>query len=127
MMTKDRANELHSKLNALLKQFAAENDLSFSGVKSSFSADGWLKTGCSFSPKSVTGDDVNPEFLRNLQRNGFMYGLDVSLIGKTINVGAKQGMKFQGLRGKKAVLKDRDGKNWLYDAMLVAQLLKVAK
>lgn len=126
-MDATRANELHKKLEATLKQFAADNGLSMSHIKGNFSSID-LKVSLVFGDTEAIGsDDANPEYVRNLKRNGFMYGLTLDMVGKAVNIGSKRGVKFQGLRGKKAGFKDSDGKIWLYDAELAAQILKAAK
>jgi hypothetical protein len=122
-----RANEIHKKLQATLKQFAAENGLSMSSIKGNFSSID-LKVSVVFGDVEAIGtDEANPEYVRNLKRNGWMYGLELDMVGKAVDIGSKRGVKFQGLKGKKAGFKDNDGKIWLYDATLAAQLLKAAK
>ena len=122
-MDKAKAELIRVELEAALKSIAEKHGLSVAPTRGTFTSTD-LKFSAVFGD---TGTDTNPEYVRNLQRNGIMYGLDMSFIGKTITIGARAGLTFQGLKGKKAAFVAPDKKVWLYDAALAAQLLKVAK
>ena len=122
-MDKAKAEMIRVEVEVALKNIAQKHGLSVAPARGTFTSSD-LKFTAVFGD---TGSDTNPEYVRNLQRNGFMYGLDMSFIGKTITIGARAGLTFQGLKGKKAAFKAPDSKIWLYDANLAAQLLKVAK
>lgn len=77
----------------------------------------------SFGDKDTIGEGTNPEYALNLRRNGPMYGLNMSSIGKTVKVGAAI-VTLQGMRGKFAIMKKSDGKLYRYDAALIGQLFK---
>lgn len=124
-MNKTLAYKIQTEVNAALAEIAKRNGLSVSPTRGNFDSVG-LKL--SFVIGQGADDDANPEYARNLKRNGFFYGLDESFLGKTIDVGSRKRLSFQGLKGKKAALKaEADGKIWLYDAELVAGILKTAQ
>lgn len=118
-----KAELIRKDLDATLKEFAKKHGLSVSPARGTY-------TGSDVKFTAVFGDsgvpDVNPEYVRNLMRNGLMYGLNSSHIGKTFNFGQLLGVTFQGLKGKKAVFKTKDGSVRLADAELVAQILRAA-
>ena len=126
MLTQEKVAAIQKDIQAALKEVADKHNLAMSGTKIVFSEIDFKLT-TTFGDKAEIGDGVNPEFVRNLQRNGSLYGLDVSHVGKVITVGSRASLKFQGLRGKHAAMRAPDDKIYLYDAMLVAQLLRAAK
>jgi len=127
-MDKTKANLIAKEAEDALRAVARKHGLSLSPGRGNFDSVG-LKMSFIFGDTADVGStEINPEYIRNLIRNGFMYGLDKSLVGKTITIGSKSGLEFQGLKGKKAAFKwEADNRIWLYDAVLAAQLLKVAK
>lgn len=126
-MDRAKAILIQAEVNAALKEIAKKHGMSVSPARGNYDAVG-LKLSVIFGDTATIGtDDINPEYARNLERNGHMYGLDKSFIGKTFNFGQRVGVTFQGLKGKKAAFKTRDGEIRLADAMVVAQILKAAK
>ena len=69
---------------------------------------------------------IDPRYLIDLARRGMSVGLDKSLIRKTIPTSHGQ-MTFQGMHASKAVVKGTGGKIWLYDALMVALLMRSAQ
>lgn len=126
MLNKEKVAQIQADIQAALQAVADKHGLAMSGTKIVFS-DVDFKLTTTFGDKSEIGGDVDPEFVRNLKRNGAMYGLSVADLGKQVNIGNRVGLKFQGLRGKKAVMKAPDNRIWLYDATLVAQLMRMSK
>jgi len=126
MLNKEKVAQIQADIHDALKAVAEKHGLVMSGTKIVFSEVDFKLT-TTFGDKSEIGADVDPEFVRNLKRNGRMYGLDVSDIGTKIAIGNRVDLKFQGLRGKKAAMKAPDNKIWLYDATLVAQLMRMSK
>ena len=126
-MDKAKAYLIQAEVNAALKEIAKKHGMSVSPSRGNYDSVG-LKLSFIFGDTETIGTaDINPEYVRNLERNGLMYGLDKSFIGKTFNFGQRIGVTFQGLKGKKAVFKTRDGEVRLADAMVVAQILKATK
>ena len=126
-MDRAKAILIQAEVNAALKEIAKKHGMSVSPGRGNYDAVG-LKLSFIFGDTAAIGTaDINPEYARNLERNGHMYGLDTSFIGKTFNFGQRVGVTFQGLKGKKAAFKTRDGEVRLADAALVAQILKAAK
>lgn len=126
MLNKEKVSQIQADIQAALQAVADKHGLAMSGTKIVFS-DVDFKLTTTFGDKSEIGGDVDPEFVRNLKRNGAMYGLSVADLGKQVNIGNRVDLKFQGLRGKKAAMKAPDNKIWLYDATLVAQLMRMSK
>lgn len=118
--TETQIKLIHSDIQAAMKAIAEKHNVTVAPSRVTW-------TAADFSYKVVFGDkssssSANPEYARNLIRNGFMYGLDASMIGKSITIGTKN-LVLDGMRGRKAALKDADGKGWLYDPSVVAQLM----
>ncbi len=113
---------LHAKLDAVLKQFAAENDLVAGSSRIKYGATDF-KVEVQFGDKNANPDAIDPRFLRDLRARGWQVGLDATMIGRpvTLNRGP---MKFVGMRASKAVLQEPSGKVWLYDAAIIASMLK---
>ena len=121
-MDKTLAYKIQAEINAALADIAKRNGLTVSPTRGNYDS-----VGLKLSFVIGQGEEgANPEYARNLERNGHMYGLDTSSIGKTFNFGQRVGVTFQGLKGKKAAFKTRDGEVRLADAALVAQILKSA-
>ena len=120
-MDKTLAYKIQAEINAALADIAKRNGLTVSPTRGNYDS-----VGLKLSFVIGQGEEgTNPEYARNLERNGFFYGLDKSFLGKTIDIGSRKRLSFQGLKGKKAALKaEVDGKIWLYDAELVAGILK---
>lgn len=124
-MDKQKVIAVQKDIDAALAEVAKKHGLSVSGIRGNFSEIG-LKFSAVMGDIQTIGCDADPEYVRNLERNGEFYGLDKSFVGKSITIGTRAGLVFQGLKGKKAAFKAPDNKVWLYDAALAAQLLKVA-
>ena len=124
-MDKQKVIIIQNDIDAALAEVAKKHGLSVSGIRGSFSETG-LKFSAVMGDIQTIGSDADPEYVRNLERNGRFYGLDKSFIGKSITIGTRAGLVFQGLKGKKAAFKAPDKKIWLYDAALAAQLLKTS-
>lgn len=124
-MDKHKVIAVQKDINAALAEVAKKHGLSVSDIRGSFSETG-LKFSAVMGDIQKIGCDADPEYVRNLERNGKFYGLDKSFLGKSITIGTRAGLVFQGLKGKKAAFKAPDSKVWLYDASLAAQLLKAA-
>jgi hypothetical protein len=116
---------LHHELDAVLKKFAADNKLVAGSSRIKYGATDF-KFEVTFSDSQANPDAIDPRYLIDLRRRGFMHGLDASMIGTEIST-TKGKMKFQGMRASKAVVKDSAGKIWLYDAAIVASLIKAAR
>lgn len=118
---------LHKKLDAALKQFAADNNLVPGAARIKYGATDF-KVEVSFSDKEANPNEVDPRFMRDLERNGFFLGLDKSMIGKEVVMSSSRGMAkytFQGMRASKVVMKaEADGKNYLFNAESAAHYLK---
>lgn len=130
-----RANiaALHAKLDAVLEQFAADNGLVASKTRLSYNTTGFEVRGLQFSTKDANPDAIDPRYLSDLKRNGVMYGLNSSMIGKVLVLPAKRGQipnfKFVGMRASKAVcINEGDNKPYLWDARFIAhQIAQAAK
>ena len=122
-----RANQIREKLQVLLEQFADQNGLSVSNIKGNFTSTDIKIAFVLGDADAIGSDEIDPEYVRNLKRNGVLYGLKLEDLDKTVNIGSRINLKFHGLRGKKACMKDRDGKIWLYDAFIVGHLIRGAK
>jgi hypothetical protein len=116
---------LHAQLDVVLKKFAADNKLVAGSSRIKYGATDF-KVEVTFSDSNANPDAVDPRYLMDLRRRGFMHGLDASMIGTEITT-SKGKMKFQGMRASKAVVKDNAGKIWLYDASMMATLIKAAQ
>jgi len=121
MLTKSTVQEIQADLSAALKAVAEKHNLSMSGTKISYTSTDFKLT-CSFGDKTATGGvEVDPVLFRNLQRNGFMHGLDTTMINREISTPQGVGT-MQGLRGAKAVIKIKStGKSYLFPAAWVAR------
>lgn len=126
MLNVEKINKIQEDINTALREVAERHGLVMSNTKIVFSEVDFKLT-TTFGDKSEIGDDVNPEFVRNLKRNGAIYGLDISHIGAKVSIGSRMNLRFEGLRGKKAAMRDQAKRIWLYDAMLVSQLIRSAK
>ena len=115
---------LHKELDIVLKKFAAENKLVAGSSRIKYGATDF-KVEVTFGDLNANPDAIDPRYLRDLTRGGFMVGLDSTMIGKKVRT-SKGLMSFQGMRASKAVVKDADGKIWLYDATMMAMMLKSA-
>jgi hypothetical protein len=126
MIDKAKIAKLHAALDIAMKKFADENGLVASSCRLSYSSTGFEVKQLRFDTTDSNPDAIDPRFLKDLKRNGFMYGLDESLIGRTMP--SRRGtMTFQGMRASKAVFKcEADGKPYLYDAQMAAALIKKA-
>jgi hypothetical protein len=113
---------LHKDLDAVLKQFAEKHNLVVGQFPIKYSANDFSCTKITFSSKNANPDAIDPRFLMDLRRRGFMHGLDASMVGTMVKT-SKGMMKFVGMRASKAAVKDADGKIWLYDATLMATLV----
>jgi hypothetical protein len=69
--------------------------------------------------------DIQAEFVRNLRKNGHFYNLTLDHLNRDVIIGLSTAT-FQGLRGKKAVLKQSSGKLVFHDASIISQLLKIS-
>lgn len=125
-MDKQKVIAIQKDIDAALAEVAKKHGLSVSGIRGSFSETG-LKFSAVMGDIQTIGCDADPEYVRNLERNGQFYGLDKTFIGKVVTIGARTGLVFQGLKGKKAAFKAPDQKVWLYDAQVAAQILKTFK
>jgi len=115
---------LHAQLDVVLKKFAADNKLVAGSSRIKYGASDF-KVEVSFSDSAANPDAIDPRFLIDLRRGGYRVGLDASMIGTEITT-SKGKMKFVGMRASKAVVKDNAGKIWLYDATMMASLVKAA-
>ena len=68
-------------------------------------------------------EDMCADLVRNLRKNGHLYNLGLNNLNQGVIIGSSTAT-FQGLRGKKAVLKKPNGKIVYHDAEIVSQLLK---
>lgn len=126
-MDQIKAELIRKDLDAMLKELAKKHGLSVSPTRGNYTSTDVKFTVVLGDAAAIGSDDVNPEYVRNLKRNGVLYGLDLSYLGKTFNFGQRIGVTFQGLKGKKAVFKTPDGEIRLADATVVAQILKATK
>lgn len=122
-MDKIKADAVYNEVKAALQAIATKHGLTMAPLKGNFTSLD-MKVSCVFGDKESVGTEVNPELVRNLKRNGILYNLSMADIDRELDIGKLRGAKFQGLRGKKAVIKAADGKLWLYDAELVGQLMR---
>lgn len=126
--TKDNVQELQDKLNVVLKQFAEENGLVAGSCRAKYSATE-VEVQVTFGDKSSNPDDIDPRYLRDLKRNGALYGLDSSMIGTPLILAGRAGrvnFKFVGMRASKAVCVNKaDGKPYLWDATFIAHQIKL--
>lgn len=121
-MDKIKADKIHADLTAVLKQFAAKHGLSLSPMRGNFTmTDIKVSFVMSDAPQA---EGVNPEYVRNLQRNGSLYGLSIDDVGRTFDFGQRIGAVFLGLKGKKAVFRTQNDGIRVADAVLVAQVLR---
>lgn len=119
-----RAIAIQKDLDQVLAAFAAKHGLTVAPTRGSFTNTD-IKISVVFGDVATIGSpDVNPELVRNLKRNGDLYGLTMSHLNKKVNIGTRHNLTFQGLRGKKAVFKDPSGQSWLYDAALASDYLR---
>ena len=127
MYTKQQIAALHAKLDVVMKQFALDNNLVAGGSRFKYGETDF-KVEISFSDKSANPNEVDPRFIRDLERNGYFLGLTKDMIGKEIIMPSSKGLVkyvFQGMRASKAVLKSTaDGKNYLFNAESAAHYLK---
>ncbi len=126
MLDAGKIKTIQQDIEKALREVADRHGLVMSNSKIVFS-DVDFKLTTTFGDKTVMGGDVDPEFVRNLKRNGSMYGLTLSHVGTHVSIGSRMNLRFEGLRGKKAALRSQDGRVWLYDAMVVAQLIRNTK
>jgi hypothetical protein len=119
---------IQKDIQAALKAVADKHNLSMSGSRISYSSTDF-KLGCTFADKSATGgEEVNPDLVRNLKRNGFMYGFTMEDLNLEFMIPGKGQVKFQGLRGKFAVVKViSTGQSYRYEAPLIASMVRAAR
>lgn len=124
MLTKDTVKTIHDDLQAAMAEVAKKHNLTMGRSLASYTAAGFKLT-CDFGDRASTGGtDIDPALVRNLQRNGFLYGLTASDLNRPLKLGAKAFL-FQGLRGRNAVVKEvATGKLWRYSADVIASALK---
>jgi hypothetical protein len=130
MFTKVQIAALHAKLDAALKEFAAENNL-VAGSSQIKYGESDFKVAVSFSDKIANPDEVDPRFLIDLRRNGWQHGLTAEMVGKEVKMPGRHGLvsfKFIGMRASKCIFKSSvDGKNYLFHTAAAAIYLKAAK
>lgn len=125
MINKLTVVAMNKELEALLDGFAKKHNLTKGNQRISYMRDGSsMKLSVEFGDKATTGD-VNPVYFKDCARNGWQYGLDTKMIGKTYT-SAKGQMKFVGMRGKYAIVQAPDQKFWKQDPTVIATLLKAA-
>jgi hypothetical protein len=104
MLDKAQITAIQKDISNALKVISEKYNLSMSGTRVSYS-DVSFKLACTFADKTETnGINTDPVLLRNLVRNGIMYGLNLKMLHKEIDTPQGRGI-FQGLRGSKAVIK----------------------
>jgi len=121
MFDKTTLTAIQADIQAALKAVAEKHNLSMSGTKISYTERDFKLT-CNFGDKAATGGfAIDPVALRNLQRNGFMYGLKAEQAGKEFEVPGKGTCILHGLRGKNALYEIKaTSKRWLGDARMIA-------
>jgi hypothetical protein len=125
MLDKTKIAELHRELDKTLKEFAEKHGLVAGASQIRYSATDFKAT-LMFSEREANPNAIDPRFLRDLRRNGFVVGLDESMLHRKVQT-SRGLMEFIGMRASKAVLRDKDGKPYLYDAAMMASMLKGAK
>jgi len=119
MLNPSQIDLIHSDIAHALQEIASKHGLKVNQPRI-FYSDHDFKLSAVFAECSV--EDANPEYVRNLRKNGTMYGLSLESLGLTFPFGDAH-VTFQGLRGKNAVLKTKAGKVVFKDALLVSQML----
>ena len=126
-MTFDKAQiqALHKKLDAVLAQFAKDNDLVAGASAFRYSATDF-KVTVNFSDKSANPDAVDPKFLMDLRRRGYQHGLTEEMVGKEVILPTSKGLTkvvFVGMSNSKAAVKF-NGEIRLYPAEGLARYMR---
>lgn len=123
MLDKAQISEIQKDISDALKAISEKHNLSMSGTRVSYSNVAF-KLACTFADKTETnGINTDPILLRNLVRNGIMYGLNLKMLHKELDTPEGRGV-FQGLRGSKAVIKIlANEKQYLFPAAWAATQL----
>ncbi len=121
--TAEQIKALHAKLDAALKEFADENGLVAGSSRIKYGTTDF-QVQVQFGDKAANPDEIDPRYLRDLTRNGAMYGLSAKMIGTPLILAGRAGrvnFKFVGMRASKAVcINKADGKPYLWDATFIA-------
>ena len=121
--TKAKVIMIQSELNAALEALAKKHGLTVSPARIKWN-DGEITATTMFGDKK--DGDADPVLKRDIQRYGWAFGLTEAHIGKTFQ-SAKGTMVVQGMRASKVIAQSPDGKQWKYDAEVVAKLLDVKR
>jgi hypothetical protein len=124
MLNKAKVTEIQADLSEALKAVAKKHNLTMSGTKVLFSAADFKLTANFGDKESTGGLEIDPVLLRNLTRNGFMFGLDSDMAVKQFNLPGMGKCELHGLRGKFAVVKNLStSKMWKYDARMISAMI----
>lgn len=114
MIDKSKIKAIHSDLDATLKAFAAKHNLTVSPFNITYSPSGF-KCTVQMGDKNELGE-ADPVLARNLERHGFWYNLDKSMLKKEFNFHGQK-VILEGMKNKTTVIyrSSVDGKLWRTD------------
>lgn len=112
MIDKNRIKAIHADLNAVLKKFADDNNLTLSPFNMTYSATGF-KFAVQMGDKSELGD-VDPVLAANTRKFGNWYDLKIEDCGKEFSFGIDK-VTFCGMKNKTTVIYLKNGQRFRTD------------
>jgi hypothetical protein len=122
-ITAERVKQIHQEMAEALDAIAAKHGLKRAPSKVVYAND-HFKFSCHFGDVEEIGD-VDPKYLRTMDRNGWQYGFTRADVGKIISINSVQ-FEFVGMVGTaKAVLRRKIGGGLVtYPAEVIRDKLK---